>query len=108
LEQLGRQLASARTIKRKGFVSAEQLANIWKIGLEVTKKTIDATTQLAVQDFTESEGGKRIRPSAWVLSFRRIDCDVYCDTLYGDCKSLCGNKYCHILVTPFYLFESFQ
>jgi hypothetical protein len=48
LEQLGRQLASARVVKRKGFVNAEKLAKSWKIGLEVAKKTIDATTQLAV------------------------------------------------------------
>jgi hypothetical protein len=108
LEQLGRQLASARTVKRKGFVSAEQLAKNCKIGLEVAKKTADATTQLAVQDFTESEGGKQIRPSAWALNFRCIDCDVYCDTLYSDCKSLQGIKYGHIFATPLHFVPAFS
>ena len=108
LEEFGRQLASARVIKRKGFVNAEKLAINRKIGLDVAKKTIDATTQLAVRDFTESEGGKRIRPSAWVLNFRRLDCDVYCDTVYGDCRSLRGNKYCHIFATPFHFVRAFS
>jgi hypothetical protein len=78
---VGRQLTSARVVKRKGFVIAKQLVKNWQIGLEVAKKTVDATTQLAVRDFTDSEGGKRIRPSARVLNFSRINCDVYCDTL---------------------------
>jgi hypothetical protein len=101
-------LASARVVKRKGFVNAQKLAKKWKIGLEVAKKMIDATTQLAVQDFTESEGGKRIKPSPWVLNFRRIDGDVYCDTLYGDCKSLRGNKYCRIFATLFHFVRAFS
>ena len=83
LEEIGRQLASARVVKRKGFVNPEKLAKNWKIGLEVAKKTIDATTQLAVRDFTDSEGGKHIRQSSWVLNFRCINCDVYCDTYHG-------------------------
>ena len=51
LEEIGRQLASARVVTRKGFVDAEKLAKNWKIGHEVAKKTIDATTQLAVRRF---------------------------------------------------------
>ena len=51
LEEIGRQLASARVVKRQGFVDAEKLAKNWKIGLEVAKKSIDATTQLAVARF---------------------------------------------------------
>ena len=106
LEEIGRQLASVRVVKRKGFVDAEKLAKNWKIGHEVAKKTIDATTQLAVRDFTDSEGGKRIRQSAWVLNFRRINCDVYCDTYYVPCKSLRGNKLCQIFATPFHFCSS--
>jgi ribosomal protein S25 len=51
-------ISICKTVKTKGFVSVEQLAKNWKIGLEVAKKTVDATTQLAVRDFTDSEGGK--------------------------------------------------
>ena len=61
-----------------------------------------------LQDFTDSEGGKRIRQSAWVLNFRRIGCDVYCDTYYGPCKSLRGNKYCQIFATPFHFVRAFS
>jgi hypothetical protein len=107
IKQLGRQLASATTVKKKGFVKVKQLAKNWKIGLEVAKKTIDATTQLVVQNFADSGGGKRIRPSAWVLNFGRLNCDVYCDTLDGEGKSLRGNKYCQIFATPFHFVRAF-
>ena len=107
LDEIGRQLASARVVKRKGFVDAAKLAKNWKIGHEVAKKTIDATTQLAVRDFTDSEGGKRIRQSSWVLNFKRINCDVYCDTYYGPCKSLRGNKFCQIFATPFHFVRAY-
>ena len=38
LEEFGRQLASARVVKRKGFVNAEKLAKNWKIGLDVAQE----------------------------------------------------------------------
>ena len=49
-----------------------------------------------------------MRQSSWVLNFRRLDCDVYCDTYYGSCKSLRGNKHCQIFATPFHFVRAFS
>ena len=58
LEKLGRQLVMASTTKkRRGFVNAEKLAKNWGISKEVAQRTIEVTTQLAVHDFSHSEGG---------------------------------------------------
>jgi hypothetical protein len=52
-------LAPLSTIKkRKGFVDAAKLAANWKIGLELARLTVNATTQRAVRDFTHSTGGR--------------------------------------------------
>ena len=47
VDTLGQNFGKA-TYKRKGFVNAEKLAKNWKIGLDVAKKMIGATTQLVV------------------------------------------------------------
>jgi hypothetical protein len=88
INEFGRQLAFALTVKRKGFVWPEQLAKNWNIGFELAKQTVEATTQLAVRDFTGTQGGKRLKPSIWVLNFYRVDAEVYTNTFYGKCRSL--------------------
>ena len=103
LEEETRALSSVTTrSKRKGFVSPEGLAKNWGIGLETAKMTIAASTQRAVRDFTHTTGGRRLKPYAWVLGMKRISGDVYTDTLIAKCKSIRGNKYCQIYVTPFH------
>ena len=66
--------------KRKGFVTPERLAKNWLIGLEAAKSTVEATTQLAVRDFTHTTGGRRLKPYSWILKQKRLGCDVYTDT----------------------------
>ena len=105
--EFGRHLAFASTVKRKGFVGPEQLARNWNIGHELAKRTVEATTQLAVRDFTGTQGNKRLKPSTWVLNFDRVDADVYTDTFYGKCKSLRGNKYCQIFATEFHFVRAY-
>ena len=63
--ELGRRLATGTTVKkRKGFVSPEKLSKNWKIGLEAARRTVEATTQLAVRDFSHTSGGRRLKPSS--------------------------------------------
>jgi hypothetical protein len=80
INEFERHLAFASTVKRKGFVGPEQLDKNWNIGHELAKRTVEATTQLAVRDFTGTQGGKRLKPSIWVLDFDWVDVDVYTDT----------------------------
>ena len=109
LGALGVSLASGTTIKkkRKGFVSPEKLAKNWKIGLEVAKRTVEATTQLAVRDFTHTTGGRRLKPYAWVLKHRRLEAEVFSDTMFGKVKSLRGNTCCQIFATAFHFVRAY-
>jgi hypothetical protein len=107
VNKFGRHLAFASTVKRKSFVGPEQLARNWNIGHELAKRTVEATTQLAVRDFTGTQGGKRLKPSTWVLNFDRVDAEVYTDTFYGKCKSLRGNKYCQTFATEFHFVRAY-
>ena len=88
--------------KRKGFVTPEKLAKNWNIGLEAAKRTVEATTQMAVRDFTTTTGGRRLKPYSWILKQKRLSTDVYTDTLFGKCKSLRGNTCCQIYATSFH------
>ena len=59
LKQLQHKLSSATTKRqRSGFVDAHALAKNWKIGIDAAKRTVEASTQLAVRDFTNSKGGR--------------------------------------------------
>ena len=108
LGALGRKLATATTTKKRpGFVDAETLARHWRIGKEAAKRTIEATTQLAVRDFTHTTGGRRLKPSHWVLNHKRLESEVYTDTLIGKCKSLRGNNVAQIYATPFHYVRAF-
>ena len=103
IEDLGAHLAAIHTTKKRpGFVDAQQLSKNWGIGLEAAKRTVEATTQLAVRDFTHTTGGRRLKPSHWVLNQKRLDCEVYTDTMFGKCKSLRGNTCAQIFATAFH------
>ena len=108
LGDLGRKLATATTVKKRpGFVDAETLARNWKIGKEAAKRTVEATTQLAVRDFSTTTGGRRLKPSHWVLKHKRLESEVYTDTLIGKCKSIRGNKVAQVYATPFHYVKAF-
>ena len=95
-------ISAVQTKARKGTVSPETLAKRWHIGIERARKTIDRTTQLAVRDFTNTTGGRRLKPIHQQLKYRRLDVEMYCDVLIGRCVSLLGNKYAAIYCTPFH------
>ena len=100
--ELGAKLASATTRKKRpGFVEAQQLSKNWKIGLEAAKRTVDATTQLAVRDFTTTTGGRRLKPYHWLMDQKRLSCPVYSDVVFGKCKSLRGNTCASVYATTF-------
>ena len=102
MDHFGSKLASATTKrKRPGFIGPEQLAKNWKIGLEAAKRTVEATTQLAVRDFSTTTGGRRLKPHHWMVDQKRISCPVYHDTIFAKCKSLRGNTCAEVYATAF-------
>jgi len=70
--------------------------------LETTRKTLDKTTQLAVRNFTESMGGRRLKPIHYQLKYRRLRCEMFVDVYIAKCKSLRGNKVATVYCTPFH------
>jgi len=70
--------------------------------LETARKTIDKTTELAVRNFTESMGGRRLKPIHYQLKYRRLRCEMYVDVYKAKCKSLRGNTCAAVYCTPFH------
>jgi len=102
-EELERVLISAVQMKaRKVTVSPETLAKRWNIGIETARKTIEKTTQLAVQDFTNVTGSRRLRPIHHQLRCRRLNVEMYCNMLVGRSVSLLGNRHAAVYCTPFH------
>ena len=101
-QTLAAKLASATTRKKRpGFVEPQQLARNWKIGLEAAKRTVEATTQLAVRDFSNTTGGRRLKPRHWLLEQKLLQCPVYHDTFFARCKSLRGNTCASVFASSF-------
>jgi len=102
-EELERVSISAlQTKARKGTVSPETLAKRWNIGIETARKTIEKTTQLAVRDFTNVTGSRRLKPIHHQLKYRRLNVEMYCDILEGRSVFLLGNQYAAVYCTPFH------
>jgi Reverse transcriptase (RNA-dependent DNA polymerase) len=75
--------------KRHSAVTAEDLSNLWGIGLDTAKKTLAATTQRGVRS-AELPLSRRYRTDR---HYRKplLHGRFYCDTLFGRHKSLNGN-----------------
>ena len=95
-------IGQANTNKRKGHVGPEELAKRWGIGIETARKTLDRTTQLAVRNFTDSMGGRRLKPIHYQLKYRRLRCEMFVDIYKAKCKSLRGNTCAAVYCTPYH------
>jgi len=95
-------ISAVQTKARKGTVSPETLAKRWNVGIETARKTIKKTTQLAVRDFTNVTGSRRLKPIHNQLKYRRLDAEMYCYILEGRSVSLLGNQYAAVYCTPFH------
>ena len=74
LGNLAVHLSSMTTMKkRKGFVDAQQLASNWKIGIEAARRTVEATTQMAVRDFSNTSGTRRLKPRHWIFGPEEVE-----------------------------------
>jgi hypothetical protein len=64
--------SSTTSVRRKGTVTAADLARRWHIGLDAAQRTINRTTQLGVRDYSHSLGTCRLRHSTQQLKYRRL------------------------------------
>ena len=94
---LERNEAAIQGTRRKGSQTPEELAKKWGIGVKTARRTIDRTTQLAVQDFHDSAGTRRLKHTYMQLQYRCLNCVMYTDTLFGpkpsSQKNTCGQVY---------------
>ena len=103
-DRLEHALKAAETlpVTKKGKIAPAELAKRWRIGVETAKNTLARTTQLAIRDYSHSTGGRRLKPFAYQLRYRRLNVEMYTDTLIGKTKSFQGNSYAQVYATPFH------
>lgn len=95
-------ISKVDTARRKGTVSAEQLARRWHISLESATRTIDCTTQKGVRDFAHMAGTRRLRHLTQQLAYRPLNAICYTDTMISTVPSLSNKFTCaQIYVTDF-------
>ena len=89
-------------------VDAKKLAKNWSIGLKAAARTIDATTQMAVRDFSDVSGKRRLKPHHTMMDWKRIQGTVYTDTLCGPCKSLSGKTHSQVHATDYQYVQTYS
>jgi hypothetical protein len=95
------------TMRDKGGVDAETLANNWEIGIEVVKRTHLVTTQRGI--------GRMIHPSLtkWYntndrqLRYLRLPVTLFTDTMYSTIFSRQGNNASQMFCTAFVFVRAF-
>jgi hypothetical protein len=84
---------SAIETNQKFTMSPEELCRTWRIGLLAAKKTLVATTQNGVRSVAFPNVECRWATGDRPLRYRRLNCQVYHDTLKASIASLRGNKF---------------
>ena len=77
------------------------LAANWGIGLEAARCTLECTTHRGLQTVLRPSLIRRFRKFDRKLQYRRLQHDVFGDTLLAGTKSKHGNKYGNVFVTKF-------
>ena len=97
-----RSVKSVKTGKKKWKVGPAALAKRWGIGIGAARRTIDATTQLAVRNLTNPTLSRRFATNDKILRFRRLPCRMYTDTMKSDTVSWYRKcQYGQVYVTDF-------
>ena len=89
---------------RKGRVKAQELAKRLNIPFDMAKKTIQATSQLAVRTVDEPSLTRKFRTNDRMLRYTRLSCDTFMDTFFSTSKvgpSARGYTTCQVFATEF-------
>lgn len=84
-------ISSAASSLRNGTVSKEALSRIFHIGLETAKRTLAATTQLAIKNVIRPIS-RRYRTKQAQFRYNLLNCTIYSDTMFSSTKSISGNN----------------
>jgi hypothetical protein len=84
------QFCGVNTSKKRGAVDPDELANLWRIGTDVAKRTLDTCTQLLVRSSKDPTWNKRFSTSDRRLN--RILSNVCMDTFFTSQPERRGSK----------------
>ena len=78
----GNRICSLRIGKRSG-AAANELASIWGISPDLSKRTLDSTTQLCIRANAKADLTRRYRTNDWMLRYDRFNTVVFMDTFFA-------------------------
>ena len=84
---LGETVSAVNSVHRKGRVDASKLSQRLNIPYEMAKKTIQATTQLAVRTVQEPSLTRKYSTNDRMLRYPRLATDTFMDTFFSSKKS---------------------
>ena len=97
-------ISGVKSVHRKGRVTAASLAQKLQIPIEMAKKTIQATTQLAVRTVNEPSLTRKFSSNDRMLRYSRLATDTFMDTMFASAKigpSQRGFTSCQVFATEF-------
>ena len=92
---------SLTSSKKRSGITPEALVQNWGIGLEAAKRTVEATTQRVIRTTANASLSRRFRTNDRQLRYRRINTNVFTDTMQSGVISKRKNKYAQVFSTPF-------
>jgi hypothetical protein len=82
----------ATVSKPKNIITSDRLAKTWGIGIEAAKRTrTKATTQRGVRSVTHPSLTRRFRTNDRQLRYRRLNTNMYTDTMFSTIRYTRGN-----------------
>ena len=92
---------SSLVTKKSSLLSSETLSMRWGIGLQVAERTLKATTQKAVKTVAYPNVERQWPTGDRPLRYKKLNHQVFHDTLHARTPSLRGNKCAEIYATDF-------
>ena len=94
-------ISVSTTSNRSSTIRPQDLMKRWGIGLETAKQTLNVTTQRGIRTVANPAISRRFRTNDRQLRYRRLNADLFTDTLKAKTKSFRGNEYAQAYGTPF-------
>ena len=88
--------------KGKRSIPAEALAQKWMISPEAANRTVQCTTQRGIRTVLHPSLSRRFRTNDRALRYKRLQHNVFTDTLKAGTKFRRGNLYAQVYATPFH------
>ena len=85
------QVSSVKSSSRIAEVTPEELSRRWNIGLDAARRTVRVTTQRGMQTTNKFGLDRRLRYNDRQLRYRRLNTNIFTDTMFSSVTSTRGN-----------------